>query len=308
MVEGGILTAIAIIFAIMSTYLPFIGPFINFIWPVPIIILGVRQGYKWSIMATFASGVIIALLLHPLKAVAVVVGFALIGIVIGYGFRKGYSPVKTFLLGSAASFVSKVAVLGLAALVTGINPIEFQTSAMTKAFEESIEIYRQMGMNEQRLKEMADTIPPLMDLVKTIFPAVIVILAAFDTYLNFQLSRIILNKQGYNLQPFPLVKNWNVPKGTIYFLVVGLLMIYWGKSREIDILYIVGVNIQIIATILLIVQGVAITYYLSDKYNLSRLKIGAILMLLVMSGFLMQILLFVGAFDLIFDYRRLKRR
>ena len=83
MVEGGILASIAIVFALISAYMPFVGPFVNLIWPVPIILLGVRHGYKWSIMATFVAGIIIAMLVHPLQAVGVVVGFGLIGIVLG---------------------------------------------------------------------------------------------------------------------------------------------------------------------------------------------------------------------------------
>lgn len=53
-----------------------IGAFINLIWPVPIILLGVRHGYKWSMMATAVAGILIAILVHPLHAVAVVLASA----------------------------------------------------------------------------------------------------------------------------------------------------------------------------------------------------------------------------------------
>ena len=59
MVEGGILSAVAILFALISVYVPFIGVFVNLIWPVPIILLGVRHGYKWSLMATVVAGILI---------------------------------------------------------------------------------------------------------------------------------------------------------------------------------------------------------------------------------------------------------
>src|SRR5665647_135226 len=118
MVEGGLLAAIAIIFAVISAYLPIIGPFVDLLWPVPIILLGVRHGYKWSIMATVVAGVMIAMLLHPLQAVSVVVGFGLIGVVLGYAFRMEFSPAKTMLWGSVASLISKVALLAIGAAVT----------------------------------------------------------------------------------------------------------------------------------------------------------------------------------------------
>ena len=69
MVESGILSAVAILFAIISAYVPVLGAFINIIWPVPLVLLGVRHGHKWSIMATVVAGLITAMLLHPLHAV-----------------------------------------------------------------------------------------------------------------------------------------------------------------------------------------------------------------------------------------------
>ena len=97
MVEGGILSAVAILFALISVYIPFIGAFINLIWPVPIILLGVRHGYKWSMMATAVAGILIAILVHPLHAVAVAIGFGMTGIVLGHCFRKHLSPVYGFV-------------------------------------------------------------------------------------------------------------------------------------------------------------------------------------------------------------------
>ena len=40
MVEAGILAAIAIVMALISMYVPVAGVFVNFVWPLPIIISG----------------------------------------------------------------------------------------------------------------------------------------------------------------------------------------------------------------------------------------------------------------------------
>ena len=117
MVEGGILSAVAILFALISVYIPIIGAFINLIWPVPIILLGVRHGYKWSLMATAVAGILIALLVHPLHAVGVAIGFGLTGIVLGHCFRQKYRPVTSVLFGSCASLLSKIVVMGISAAV-----------------------------------------------------------------------------------------------------------------------------------------------------------------------------------------------
>ncbi len=142
MVEGGILAAVSIIFAFISVYIPLIGAFVNMIWPVPIILLGVRHGYKWSIMATVVSGLLIAMMVHPLQAISVVVGFGLIGIALGYALHAQYSAGKTLLYGSIASFVSKIAVIGIGLAITGVNPIDFQASTMSATIAQIMDFYR----------------------------------------------------------------------------------------------------------------------------------------------------------------------
>ena len=56
MVEAGILAAIAIVFALISTYVPVLGMLVNFIWCLPIILCGMRNGLRWSIMTLAVSG------------------------------------------------------------------------------------------------------------------------------------------------------------------------------------------------------------------------------------------------------------
>ena len=306
MVEGGLLAAIAIIFAIISVYLPIIGPFVNLLWPVPIILLGVRHGYKWSIMATVVAGVIISMLVHPLQAVSVVVGFGLIGIVLGYAFRMEFSPAKTMLWGSAASLLSKIALLAIGAAITGLNPFTMQGDVMAKAVEQAVEVYRSFGMAEQDLAKLTESMQSMLDLMKIILPAGFVMASVVDTGLNYLIAKAVLRKLGHIIPDIPPFKNWTLPDYIMYFFTLALVMIYWGKSREITMLYNVGMNVQIITSMLLLVQGLALFNYIVDKYNLSRLAKGIILFLILANGLFAQILIVVGAVDTIFDYRHLR--
>jgi uncharacterized protein YybS (DUF2232 family) len=305
-VEGGVLTAVAIIFAFISTYVPILGAFVNLLWPVPIVLLGVRHGYKWSIMAVVAAGIIIALLMHPLNAVSVVVGFGLIGIALGYAIRQGFPPAKTLLLGSAASLISKAAVIAISAVVMGYNPLNLQTEAMVKGLEQAMEFYRGMGMKPEDLAQMETAMRPMIEMMKIILPAGFVLAAVVDTFLNFQVAKAVLARLGHYIEPFPPFRRWSMPRLTIYALAVALVSIYWGKTREIELLFNTGMNLQVITTMLLFIQGLAVFYFLADKYNLSRIVRSIILFLIFSNGIFMQALIIGGAFDLIFDYRQLR--
>lgn len=307
MVEGGILSAIAIIFAFMSAYLPVIGAFANLAWPVPIILLGVRHGYRASLMATIVSGILIALLMHPLHAVSVVVGFGLIGIVLGYAFRHEFSAAKAMAWGSAASLVSKAAVLAIGFFVVGVNPFNMQGDVMVQAFDEVVGIYQKLGMKEADIEQMRTMMKAMADIIPIILPAGFAMAAVVDTYLNFVLSKAVLKKLGHQVPGFPPFKEWTLPSGIAYALAVALVMLYWGKSREIELLTNVGMNLQVICTMLLVLQGLALFYFLADKYNLSRWTRGIILFLLLTNSFFTQLLMLSGVFDMLIDYRRLKK-
>jgi uncharacterized protein YybS (DUF2232 family) len=306
MVEGGILSGIAILFALISAYLPLIGPFVNLMWPVPIILLGVRHGYKWSIMATAVSGIMIAMLMHPLHSLSVVVGFGLIGIVLGYAFRMNFSASKTMLWGTVASLLSKAALLAISAVVLGVNPLNMQSDVMADAVKQAVDVYRNFGMGEQELAKMTESMQTILDLMKVILPAGFIMASVLDTWLNFLIAKTVLRKLGHNVPNFPPFKEWSLPYHIVYLFALSLVMIYWGNSREIGLLTQVGMNLQVITSTLILVQGLALFNYFADKYNLSRMVKGLILFLILTNGFFAQILIVAGAIDMVMDYRRLR--
>ncbi|CQR69998.1 hypothetical protein SOV_52770 [Sporomusa ovata DSM 2662] len=305
-VEGGVLTAIAILFAFISTYVPVLGDLVTLIWPVPIVLLGVRHGCKWSIMAVVASGILIALFMPPSAIITVVVGFGLIGIVLGYAMRQKFSSTKTLILGSIASMISMVARIVLTLTVLGFNPFTLQIATMSTGLEQGLEFYRNMGMKHEDLAQMEVMMRSMIDVMKIVFPASIAFGAIAITFINFQIAKVVLRRLGYKFESFPPFRHWTMPRITVHVLAVSFVAIYWGESRGIEILYNSGMNLQVAAIVLLFIQGMALVYFLTDKYNLSRIVRGIILFLILSNPIFMQALIIGGAFDLIFDYRQLR--
>ena len=94
MVEAGILAAIAVLFAILGTYLPVLGVIFNFLWSVPVAVCGMRNGLRWSIMTLIVAGAVIGSLLGPVQALSVMAMFGLLGLVLGECMYRGYTPAK----------------------------------------------------------------------------------------------------------------------------------------------------------------------------------------------------------------------
>jgi uncharacterized protein YybS (DUF2232 family) len=307
MVEGGILSAIAILFALISVYVPFIGVFVNLIWPVPIILLGVRHGYKWSLMATVVSGLLIAILLHPLHAIGVAIGFGLTGIVLGHCFRQNYSPVKSVMLGSVASLASKIIVLAISAVASGINPLADQSEIMSQAVEQAIGIYRSLGMKEEDLAQMTSNMKSMLEMMKLIFPAGFALASVVDTYLNFMVARAVLRKLGHIIPPFPIFRLWKMSPAILYGFILSVLMLYWGKSRELEWLATAGVNLQVATSMLLMLQGMSVAFFFATKHDVPKFIRWVFIAMAFTNGVIMQAVVFTGAIDMAFDFRKIRR-
>jgi uncharacterized protein YybS (DUF2232 family) len=89
--------------------------------------------------------------------------------------------------------------------------------------------------------------------------------------------------------------------------LAAILMVYWGRTREISLLFEVGMNLQVLASMFLFLQGMSLIFFFADKYRLSRLARILIVVLILSNGFLGQLLIFVGAVDIAIDYRRLRK-
>jgi uncharacterized protein YybS (DUF2232 family) len=305
-VEAGIMSAIAVVFALISVYVPIVGAFVTFLWPVPIILLGIRHGFRWSLMATVVAGVLSAILISPLKAVNIVIGFGLIGLVFGHAFRAGFGPFKTILWGSVACLISNLALMGITFVVMGINPLNFQIEAMDKAIIDAIEFYRGVGIPETTITQVQEQFKMMMVMFRMLFPALIVMSAIFQTYLNFILARAVLRKLGHQAPSFPPFKEWALPRELLYIVLAAAATTYLGQYLANDLLGQIGLNVLGGAAILLFGQGLALFYYLADKYNLSRLMRNIILIMILTTAFLQTTLVFAGIFDLAVDYRQLK--
>ncbi len=307
MVEGGILSAVAILFALISVYIPFIGVFVNLIWPVPIILLGVRHGYKWSLMATVVAGILIAILVHPLHAVGVAVGFGLTGIVLGHCFRKEYTPVTSVLCGSVASLISKVIVLSISAVVMNINPLADHTEAMEKAVEQAINLYRNFGLKDADLMQMSESMKGMLAMMKMILPAGFAMASVVDTYLNFLVARAVLRKLGHPIAAFPAFSVWSFSPKLLYAFIISMLLMYWGNSRQLEMVSSAGINLQVISSMLLMLQGVSVAFFYAAKHEIPKFLRWMFVVIAFSNGFVMQATVFLGAFDIAVDFRKLRR-
>lgn len=304
LMEGGLLTAITVIMALMAVYLPVLGMVAALLWAVPVVLLVVRHGFRWGIMAILVAGILMAVLIEPVLSLRMVLSFAPTGLLLGYGFRRGWSGTRTFLGAALASIGAKGLSLGLVFAMTSVSPLDLQLEGMQEAFNETFAMYEAMGMDEAAINGAKGQVSEAMLLVGILMPLVFVITGLVDTAVDYLVSGRIMKRLGISIAQFPPFREWRLSQAFLYLMGFSLVGLYWGGTREIEALYTISLNANVLALLAGLLQGFSLLVYVCNRYRISFFLRAVMVLLVLANGFLLHIVAFTGLFDMVFDYRR----
>ena len=302
--ESGLLTALTVIMALMAVYLPVLGMVGALLWAVPIILLVVRHGLRWGIMAVVVSAVIMAVLIEPMLSLRMTISFAPTGLALGYGFRQGWPAVRIFAVTLVVSILAKMAGMALVFALTSVNPMDLQQEGMQESFDATFELYETLGMNQTELDTAKGQVTEAMSLISMLVPLILVLMGLMDTVVNYIIATRVMKRLGISVKQMPPFSEWRLPQAFIYLMGFALVGMYWGGTREIELLYQISLNANMLALMAGLLQGLSLLVCLGNHFHVSRLVKGIVILFVFTNGFLLQIVAFTGLFDMAFDYRR----
>ncbi|HHV71819.1 MAG TPA: YybS family protein [Clostridia bacterium] len=315
LVEGAFLAAITVILSIISIYVPFLNVFATLICPVPIVVLAVRHGWKLSAAAAVVASLVVTIISGPVNGIVTLFTVGLVGSALGTGFRKGYSPARILLIGAIAGLIAQFVLVGIYAIAFRANIIYDTLRLMAESSQQSGEIIQQLGgflgkfSNPQSLEQLEQQVARqqqqmayALEIMWRIIPVAFFILPSiFGSFLNFTISRLVLNKLGYKFEGLPPFKNWTMPPWTVWGFLAGIMLMWWGEKLAYPWITTIGLNLNMLFTLAYAVQGAAVIWFALEHYKVNRV----IRLLVVVYMFvLMQFLTYIGLFDGIFDFRR----
>ena len=303
MTEGGILAAATVVMAMIGIYVPIIGMLAILLWPLPVIVLVVRHGVRWGVMAVVVASLITAMIVEPATALRLAIAFGPVGIMLGLGYRLQWSGVKIVVSCMAVSMLAKIAGLMLVFLLTGIEPFGNQFTMMEESFAQTADMYRAMGVNETQIAVIRQNFIENMAIVKLLLPLIVMLMGLLDTFLNYIDGGKILKRLGESVPVFPAFTEWRLPSAFLFAYAFSIIGLYWGKTREIEMLFQISMNVNMACTIAGIVEGVSLYRYAVRYHNWSSIVSGIVLVLIFFGGILLNILALVGLLDTYFDYR-----
>lgn len=304
MVESGILAAAAVVLALISFFIPVLGSFTVAVIPLPIIVLIMRHGVRWGIMATAVTVMLVGLFAGPLPAINIMALCGLLGITLGYAYRRRFAAVKAIALGAVAGIGALLVSIGVSFAAVGMNPIQLETEFMNKTIEQALMLESEAGISEAELHEMRTMLEEGVSMAVRMLPAAFVLAEVILAYINYLVAGMVLRRLGENQLPqLPPLSQWRMPGIVVYVFLLSLVGQYWGVTRELEMLHTAALNLNLLSLFFGFLQGLALLFHLAQRYQISGFIRGLILLMILLTG-MFQIIGILGLVDIAINYRR----
>lgn len=272
-----------VILTTINYIFPFLSMIVMFLWPVPIVYLVQKEESSRVIAVIAAAALINGFFFGAVMGLITVIGFGLVGFIIGNIIKEGFSPLKTLIAAVLSVIVSQALVVYVSGSIMDLN---YQL-----LIEEAI---RNLG-GEFDGQSVEQLVIPQLQFIKLMFPALLGISATITAIFNYYISAWYLRRRGLNIEIYKPFNRWYLPRWIVSILIIISLLM---RSNTIFL------NINIYLFFLSFLQGFSVLmYYLSTKSSSFLLKAFVVFLIFLFPP-VPIVLILLGLLDMWFNFRK----
>jgi uncharacterized protein YybS (DUF2232 family) len=283
--------------------IPFVGPVVIIMTPLPIIYFTFRLGRVRGLAAlAFAflivSG-ILGLLGHRANlAVLLMIGFT--GVTLSEVLKRRFSIEKTFLIASLAVFSCGVGFVLYSAFLSGAAPWRIVELYIAGIIAENLKLYEQLNISADQISLIRENAPQITGFFVAIFPALALSGAVLTVWLNVLAARVLLRRHAEEFPDFGDLSLWKAPEWLVWLLIAsGGMML-----APIEVLGSVGMNILIVCCLIYLFQGLAIVDFFFKRKRIPVLLRWLFYILIAVQQYIVILVIAFGLFDIWVDFRK----
>ncbi|MBI3090910.1 MAG: DUF2232 domain-containing protein [Candidatus Tectomicrobia bacterium] len=281
--------------------LPLLGDLLALFTPTPLVLAGLRFGWRVAAIAGLLSMGGVTLLLGSSIALLFAAQYVVAAVAMSEALQRR-APTNLVVGGSVAAVVLAGALLlGVAQVVSEEPPLAALTSNIEATFEATLEAYRKVGQNDAQLAAMRTMAARLGRSLRLMVPGLLVSLALAGVTANLLMVRRILPRWGgAGIPRDPDLGLWSAPWPS---LLVGLAS---GAALllPVRLLRVGAANVLLVLALLFFLHGLAVAHFYLARSRLPGALRAAGYGVLLMAPL---VLAAVGVFDCWFNVRRLPR-
>ncbi len=305
--EGAMFCALGVIISLVSYYVPIFVILVFFI-PVPMVVLGKRQGLKVSVISAIAATILIGLFLGPINAIPFGTLMLFVGCSLGYAYNHNLSPVRKVVIGTAGFAFFLIAVVIGFEVISGINFTSYLFQTLEESTNEVMAFYETTNIiSGDELTAAKEAMATNIQFIKLALPSAFIMLPIIFGMVNVIVGDLILKRIGYEVNCFKPLREWEMPASLKYFLMVllfGDFMISIFQITAIPQIYLI--TIMYFVNVIFFIMGLALIFnYLDYKKVTNK---GIKVLILFLSFLIISIITIAGVADTYIGIRRIFRR
>ncbi|HDR4870689.1 YybS family protein [Bacillus cereus] len=265
--EGAALLAIYAILLLISMYVPILGTVVTFALPLPFILLTIRHKLSNVLMIFVASLFVTIIVSQPMNLVKTIM-FGLIGIVLGYMYKTRKKSVEILIAGTLAYLIVFLLIYVASIKFFNIDIMKQMQSMFSESMVQSEKIVSATGMPIS--KEQKELLTQMNDILQSLFPSILVLVSVCFSWITVIISGSVLKKLKHDIIPWPKFKDIQLPKSIVWYYVIFILLATFIKVEPTSYLHMVFSNLNVIFTLLLVLQGLTFIAFLAYRKGFTK--------------------------------------
>lgn len=297
---GIAITSILFAVSIKSTVLGF---FCTFLIPLPTLFYRSKLGRKIGLAVPGFTIIAMIIILGRFSFdVFFLLELLIIGFVLSELIELKLSIEKTFVYACIVVLSSSVLVVLFYSNITGLQVGSLVSAYIVKNLELTLEFYQSMGMPEENIRLISNSMESFQYVLIRIIPALAIALILFIIWTSLMLAKPMFKTKNLFYPDFGRLKLWKAPEYLVWVAIAcAILILIPDKAIRL-----MGINGILILMAIYFFQGMAIVSFYFEKRQFPRLLKLFLYSLIAIQQVILLIVVMLGFFDIWFNFRKVE--
>ncbi len=292
---------LSVLICLMSIYIPIIGFFCALFIPLPIIFYHSKLGRKYGLVIFAATIIAVVFVLQSVSIDLIFFAELLfLGFLLGELLHHDLPIEKIILYSSCGVIVSGLICLMVFSNIRNVGIYALASEYIVENLKLAINIYENMGVSEEHIHVISDSMEQIRYVLVGIIPALIVAFTLLVSWINLMISRPVLIKNNLYFPDFVSLNLWKAPEFLVWAVIASAVMLFFPDK----VFKIAGLNLLLVLMMIYFFQGIAIVSYYFEKKKVPRTLKVFLYSLIALQHFIFLFVIGLGFFDTWLNIRK----
>lgn len=300
--EAAMVSGLLVIFSMISFY---VFPFLDFLFPVPGILLGKRRGFKYSALSLVSASLIVSFIIGFQMGFVYLFMYTPIAMAMSYMICKNKKPVSVIIAGSIVMLISLVVIVYCIQLFMGISLADELTSMIKESFDMTKDMLGSLtGLG---IEDMGNFMNNMITTLTRIIPMMLMVTSVLMAVVNYMVAMIVSRRFKIEIKPLRDLAFFSLPKSFVLGILAMLVMSFALGKLSFPNSEVIAINIFMIGVFAFFVQGLGIVKFLCIRKSVRPVFRVLIFISAIIIPFVTSIVISLGVIDAALDFRNLRK-